>query len=246
MTIADRISELRCRDGLSQEELAEKAGVSRQAVSKWESNQSVPDVFNIVLLAEIFGVTTDYIINGVESQTAVPRVSLRLSARYTIAATGLNFLGLLVSSWIYAFYQTPAATLTGFVLIVLGVMTFMLGTLAVSPHEKSAYFFGFLRVNIWIIGFFVASVLYNFLLGLPLAPYPIFGPSVVRNGDSLWLNGRYITRERWDYLRTVAPALFIVFYTPICAAATYVFTVLSKRSKREKNKNLPAEAEEQA
>lgn len=52
MTIADRIQNLRKTKGISQEELADKIGVSRQAVSKWESEQSTPDVEKIILLSE--------------------------------------------------------------------------------------------------------------------------------------------------------------------------------------------------
>lgn len=44
---------------MSQEELADKVGVSRQAVSKWESNQSLPDIEKIILLSNYFDVTTD-------------------------------------------------------------------------------------------------------------------------------------------------------------------------------------------
>ena len=66
MTIADRIQTLRKSKGMSQEELADAAGVSRQAVSKWESEQSIPDIDKIVTLSEIFDVTTDYLLKGIE------------------------------------------------------------------------------------------------------------------------------------------------------------------------------------
>ena len=49
MTIADRILELRKIKGISQEELADEIGVSRQAVSKWESEQSIPDLDKIII-----------------------------------------------------------------------------------------------------------------------------------------------------------------------------------------------------
>lgn len=62
MILADKIIALRKKNGLSQEELAEKMNVSRQAVSKWESAQSVPDLNKIIALSEIFGVTTDYLL----------------------------------------------------------------------------------------------------------------------------------------------------------------------------------------
>ena len=62
MILADKIIDLRKKNGLSQEELAEKMGVSRQSVSKWEGAQSVPDLNKIIMLSEIFGVTTDYLL----------------------------------------------------------------------------------------------------------------------------------------------------------------------------------------
>lgn len=62
MDLADKIIALRKKKGWSQEELAEKTGVSRQAVSKWEGAQSVPDLSKILLLSEIFEVSTDYLL----------------------------------------------------------------------------------------------------------------------------------------------------------------------------------------
>ncbi len=62
MILADKIIELRKKAGMSQEELAEKLGVSRQSVSKWEMAQSTPDLNRILKMSEIFGVTTDYLL----------------------------------------------------------------------------------------------------------------------------------------------------------------------------------------
>ncbi len=62
MILADKIIEERKKNGWSQEELADKLGVSRQAVSKWESAGSVPDLQNVIRLAELFGVSTDYLL----------------------------------------------------------------------------------------------------------------------------------------------------------------------------------------
>jgi transcriptional regulator with XRE-family HTH domain len=62
MILADKIIEQRKKNGWSQEELAEKMDVSRQSISKWESAQSVPDMARIVLLSQIFGVSTDYLL----------------------------------------------------------------------------------------------------------------------------------------------------------------------------------------
>ena len=70
MNTADRIQQLRKAKGISQEELADKIGVSRQAGSKWESEQATPDVEKILLLSDYFEVTTDYLLKGIEP---VPR-----------------------------------------------------------------------------------------------------------------------------------------------------------------------------
>ena len=68
MSIAERILTLRKSKGMSQEQLAEAVGVSRQAVSKWESEQASPDPEKIIAMSEIFGVTTDYLLKGIEPE----------------------------------------------------------------------------------------------------------------------------------------------------------------------------------
>jgi transcriptional regulator with XRE-family HTH domain len=62
MILADKILELRKREGWSQEELAEKLGTSRQSVSKWEGAMSIPDMDKIVKMSALFGVSTDYLL----------------------------------------------------------------------------------------------------------------------------------------------------------------------------------------
>lgn len=62
MIIADKIIDERKRNGWSQEELADKLQVSRQSVSKWEGAQSIPDINRIIQMADLFGVSTDYLL----------------------------------------------------------------------------------------------------------------------------------------------------------------------------------------
>ncbi len=71
MIFADKLMDLRKKNGWSQEELAEKLNVSRQAVSKWESAQSVPDMSRIIQLSELFGVSTDYLLKDELEQAEV-------------------------------------------------------------------------------------------------------------------------------------------------------------------------------
>ena len=62
MILADKIIMLRKKNGLTQEEFAEKMNVSRQAISKWESGQSIPDLDKILKISTLFGMTTDYLL----------------------------------------------------------------------------------------------------------------------------------------------------------------------------------------
>ncbi|MBQ9912671.1 MAG: helix-turn-helix domain-containing protein [Clostridia bacterium] len=63
-TLGERIYELRTRKGMSQGNLADSLDVSRQTVSKWENNQSVPELDRIIAMSDIFGVSVDYIVKG--------------------------------------------------------------------------------------------------------------------------------------------------------------------------------------
>ena len=71
MTIGKRIGLLRRQKGLTQEELAKHMGVSPQAVSKWENDQTCPDISALPKLAGLLGVTVDALLSGKEEQPAV-------------------------------------------------------------------------------------------------------------------------------------------------------------------------------
>ena len=62
MILADKIIQLRKKNGWSQEELAEQMGVSRQAVCKWEGAQSIPDINRLIQLSKLFNVSIDYLL----------------------------------------------------------------------------------------------------------------------------------------------------------------------------------------
>ncbi len=64
MNLNERLQDLRKKAGYSQEQLAELLGISRQAISKWESGQGNPDIDNIIKLTKIYQVSTDYILLG--------------------------------------------------------------------------------------------------------------------------------------------------------------------------------------
>ena len=74
MILADKIVSLRKKAGWSQEDLAEKLGVTRQSVSKWEGAQSVPDMDKVVMMSRLFGVSTDFLLKDeLEEKRPAPR-----------------------------------------------------------------------------------------------------------------------------------------------------------------------------
>lgn len=76
MNIHLKIQELRKKAGLSQEALASQLGISRQAVSKWESGVSTPDIEKIVALSKIFGVSLSELLTGEKEETAPAEMPL--------------------------------------------------------------------------------------------------------------------------------------------------------------------------
>lgn len=93
MILADKIVSLRKRAGWSQEDLAEKLGVTRQSVSKWEGAQSVPDMDKVVMMSRLFGVSTDFLLKdeleeetpcaaAQDDDTPLRRVSLTQASAY--------------------------------------------------------------------------------------------------------------------------------------------------------------------
>lgn len=121
MTIGNRISELRKAKGYTQEYVAEQLGVSRQAVSKWEQNQTSPDTKNLIALSSLLGVSIEFLAMG---STPAPQqqntnwltvrmINRKITAGYWmlgIAAIlfffGIFLEGLLILLWLIALILT--------------------------------------------------------------------------------------------------------------------------------------------
>lgn len=73
MTLSEKLKEIRKRFGLSQEQLAEIMNVSRQAITKWETDGGIPDVSNLQRLSKVFGITVDYLLND---ENKLPALSM--------------------------------------------------------------------------------------------------------------------------------------------------------------------------
>ena len=131
MNLSDRIQYLRKVRGISQEGLADQLGVSRQAVSKWESEQSMPDLDKIISMSDYFEVTTDYLLKGMEpvvQKEEEQSIKHRRIASNICYQLSLGFIGLgIILSIILADFLKISILLTP-VLIVQGVGLLVWGT----------------------------------------------------------------------------------------------------------------------
>lgn len=110
MTIGEKLQTLRKARGWSQEELAQQINVSRQALSKWEQNASVPDTENVVALSRLFGVTTDYLL--LETPEAFGTAGAAADPKWPLCRKALLIIGIvgaigLVALYIWASVQSP-------------------------------------------------------------------------------------------------------------------------------------------
>lgn len=113
MELYECLTELRKKNGLSQEKLAELLNISRQAVSKWETGVSNPDINNIIQLGKLYGVSTDYILLGKVPVEESPEHSERSdhsaekhSAETKSQANGFLWLGFGVLAVLILYFVT--------------------------------------------------------------------------------------------------------------------------------------------
>ena len=188
-TLGEKLQALRRSRGMSQEQLAEQAGVSRQAVSKWELGESVPELDKVVLLSEAFGVTTDYLLKEgagpLPSETAQPQpqtaqiqseTAQALSPRRMLAAQAMLIASpaFLAIGLFYAFadwyeWQRDTSIWQGMMIQVAGIVWYFVGKLM----RREGAPFGVKLLN-WAIGLFLpVSMLVSWVFSRYFAPYPL-------------------------------------------------------------------------
>ena len=113
MTFGEKLQAMRQRTGMSQDALAERLNVSRQAVSRWERDETMPETDKVVALADIFGVTTDYLLRPQTQQQTPPEDQPPRSGHAPAGQDTISRLGYLAKTKGY---------LLGWVLIVWGVL----------------------------------------------------------------------------------------------------------------------------
>ena len=104
MKLSEKILDLRKQRGMSQEDLAERLGISRQAISRWESGTVLPDSANVLQLSKLFGVTTDYLLNDDYVDDKKP-TEVQVSFKGIDMGSHLPFILLVAFQVMCAYYQ---------------------------------------------------------------------------------------------------------------------------------------------
>lgn len=152
MTFAEKLQTLRKSKGLSQEQLAAQMEVSRQAVSKWELGESLPDIENVLRLGKLFAVSTDYLLKnemtGTTEKAHEPVFDLledeKLQKAAFTASIGTLLIGLLCSLIGWKTWQTPISVGVGLLVQLMGLIFFELSISRVEQSkqriERSRYY----------------------------------------------------------------------------------------------------------
>lgn len=156
MNIGERIYELRRKNSMSQEDLAEKMNVSRQSISKWESSQSVPEVERIIQLSNIFNVSTDWILKGENSKKQKSQSNKNNLKSVQTLSTALNYTGFVIGAFILFEKQAVWSVAVPIVFSILSLaIYFAVYSDSENTNEKKQSLNTFIKLNIFIFSFWI-------------------------------------------------------------------------------------------
>ena len=162
MLIGEKLRRLRIARQLSQEQLAEKLQVSRQAISKWELGESMPDTENLILLSKFYGVSIDYLLlNELNISSELETKRSRSSPIFIFGMGGL-IIGLTLSIVLWCTYQSILMVSIGLIIQIISVTVVLIKQSELSSQLQRL----FLMLSVWMIFpficFYIGSLMMNF------------------------------------------------------------------------------------
>lgn len=225
MTLGEKITHLRKKRGLSQEELAITLNISRQAVSKWETGEAKPDTDKVVALAEYFEVTTDWLLRDIaplETHTgtdahmspAQARAGAPLLLCLTLGASACGLFLLFYGRFVSA---SDIPSVIGLILQICAIAMAMGFGLylknGIDTAQGSGFIRAFWRVDIWMVALLPLRMLYfTFMRLLSLIPESTL--------SRLWTS---LPQPFWELGRVLLFAgVPIALYLAVCLFVTLV------------------------
>jgi transcriptional regulator with XRE-family HTH domain len=179
MDLGNRIKEARERLNLSQDELAEKMAISRQAISKWETGKSYPDIEKILKLSDIFNLSLDELVKGDKTfQENLIKEGRSTMSGLTILGYVLVALGVIVGIWGTA--QFPLNLMNSeFMSFLVGGLVLLVIGLALIHGVPTWLLLGSLVLTA------AAAIIY--MIGMHMEPFVLLSGIVVILGLGWWL-----------------------------------------------------------
>ena len=215
MKLGEKLQQLRRQSGLSQEQLAARLTVSRQAVSKWELDETMPDTENVIQLSRLFGVSCDYLLReevdeqGAPVQPATPGEAHLTEQGWihnatvlslTVCAVGLLFA---IGGALYVTSFDPA--IIGLIIQLGGILLFELAAPRMGDGRNAARL-SFYAIACWLV---------------------LFIPLPLLVGGFFALSGR-------SYRSSHLFLFCVLFYVLICASVTAALLTLRRRQTTKK------------
>ena len=178
MLFSEKILKLRRMRGLSQDETAELIGVSRQALSRWETGTALPDASNIAKICRVFDVSADYLLNDEEQSDALYKPSGRNDGGVALGCILVNVFALLaeIVSVVCAFFSQYVALWclfgAGVVLTLISVCVFETCFYACPAGVKARFRKKFYTASVWLAALFPLVIPANAAFGLIAANTP--------------------------------------------------------------------------
>lgn len=223
MTLGEKITDLRKKRGLSQEELAITLGVSRQAVSKWEVGDAKPDTDKVVALADYFDVTTDWLLRDIEPQqsthcrTDAPlsptqaRTGAPLLLCMTLGGSACGLFLLLYGRFVSA---STIPSVIGVILLICAITLAMGFGLylknGLDTTQGANFIRTFWRIEIWMVALLPVRMICSTLMPLMnLIPEASLSHLWIRLPQPLWGLGRVLLFAGVPLALYLAVCLFV-------------------------------------
>ena len=199
MTLGLKIQDLRKKAQLTQDELAEILGVSRQALSKWENGSSIPDIDKVILISESFSVTTDYLLKDSPTQQGCHEDEKKIQSMFQmnpksliISLSIIVFIGLIISITMQyssnRFNWTFKDAALGTIIQLIGIGLFTVFHIYLKYDKTSLLWFWL--INIWFITLIPYVLLSGFTSNVLLTMFPnVINHFAIANsvGDLIYL-----------------------------------------------------------
>lgn len=208
MNISEKLLTLRKQHNLSQEDLAEKLGVSRQAISRWETEQVLPDTANIIRLSKLYHVSADYLLNDeYEEENDIPVVK-RAEDRATkssfmqmsyILSSAMNIISLLTGIAGYFISKSVAIVLVSMVIAIISISCFEASLVKYCEDGKNIYRKKYYDITVWIVCFIPVCSIFTVIYPFITSHQSIFSSDISSAAKVI-----------------AAPVVFAAVYVPVC------------------------------